>query len=157
MSFKCTAKWFRYIYTHTYIPTYAYACVYMYMCVCVCVCVYIYIYSVLGSRRSPGGGWQPTPAFCLEIHMDRGTWRATVHGVEKSGTRLSNWSDLIWSDQLAWIICSGPDHSSIYWNCKTVDRGPDRENFIKSHNMCDPAWNIQWFSYHKNHKFLEVN
>ena len=26
---------------------------------------------------------------CLEISMDRGTWRATVHGVTKSRTRLS--------------------------------------------------------------------
>ena len=34
--------------------------------------------------------WQPTPAFCLEIHMDRGAWRATVHGVAKSRTRLSD-------------------------------------------------------------------
>ena len=23
--------------------------------------------------------------------MDRGAWRATVHGVSKSGTRLSDW------------------------------------------------------------------
>ena len=27
---------------------------------------------------------------CLETSMDRGTWRATVHGVAKSQTRLSN-------------------------------------------------------------------
>ena len=27
---------------------------------------------------------------CLENPMDRGAWRATVHGVTKSCTRLSN-------------------------------------------------------------------
>ena len=28
--------------------------------------------------------WQPTPVFLLGNPMDRGEWRATVHGVEKS-------------------------------------------------------------------------
>ena len=31
--------------------------------------------------------------------MDRQAWRAAIHGVAKSWTRLSDWSDLIWSDQ----------------------------------------------------------
>ena len=29
--------------------------------------------------------------------MDREAWRAAIHGVAKSWTRLSDWSDLIWS------------------------------------------------------------
>ena len=29
--------------------------------------------------------------------MDREAWSAAIHGVEKSWTRLSDWSDLIWS------------------------------------------------------------
>ena len=33
--------------------------------------------------------WQPTPVF-LGNPMDRGAWRATVHGVKKSQTQLSN-------------------------------------------------------------------
>ena len=32
---------------------------------------------------------QPMLAFWLDIPMDRGAWRATVHGVPKSRTRLS--------------------------------------------------------------------
>ena len=31
-----------------------------------------------------------------KLVMDREAWRAAIHGVEKSRTRLSNWSDLIW-------------------------------------------------------------
>ena len=35
--------------------------------------------------------WQPTPVF-LKCPMDRGAWWATVHGVTKSQTRLSDWA-----------------------------------------------------------------
>ena len=41
--------------------------------------------SVPGSGRSPGGGHgNPLQYSCLENLMDRGAWRATVHGVAKS-------------------------------------------------------------------------
>ena len=37
--------------------------------------------------RSPGGGnGKPRQYSCLENSMDRGTWRATIHGVVKSDT-----------------------------------------------------------------------
>jgi len=35
-----------------------------------------------------------------ELVKDREAWRASIHGVTKSQTQLSNWSDLIWSDNL---------------------------------------------------------
>ena len=38
----------------------------------------------LGLGRSPGGGnGNPLQYSCLENPMDRGAWRATVHGVGK--------------------------------------------------------------------------
>ena len=43
--------------------------------------------SILGLRRSPGeGNGTPLQYSCLENPMDRGAWRATVHGVAKSQT-----------------------------------------------------------------------
>ena len=41
--------------------------------------------SIPGSERSPGGGPDnPLQYSCLESPMDRGAWRATVHGVAES-------------------------------------------------------------------------
>ena len=42
-----------------------------------------------GLGRNPGGGnGNPLQSSCLENAMDRGAWRATVHGVTKSWTQL---------------------------------------------------------------------
>ena len=47
--------------------------------------------SILGSGRSPGkGNGNPLQYPCLENPMDRGAWWATVHGVAKSRTQLSD-------------------------------------------------------------------
>ena len=46
--------------------------------------------SIPGSGRFPGGGHSnPLQCSCLENPMDRGAWKATVHGVAKSQTGLS--------------------------------------------------------------------
>ena len=43
-----------------------------------------------GLGRSPGeGNGNPLQCSCLENFMDRGTWRAAVHGVAKRQTQLS--------------------------------------------------------------------
>ena len=49
--------------------------------------------SILGSGRSPGeGNSNPLQYSCLENPMDKGARWATVHGVEKSWTRLSDFA-----------------------------------------------------------------
>ena len=41
--------------------------------------------SIPGLGRSPGGGHgNPVQYSCLENSIDRGAWRATVHGVTES-------------------------------------------------------------------------
>ena len=49
----------------------------------------------LGWEDSPGErNGNPLQYSCLENPMDGGAWRATVHGVAKSRTRLSDWTEL---------------------------------------------------------------
>ena len=49
--------------------------------------------SIPGLGRSPGeGNGNPLQYSCLENPMDGGAWEATVHGVAKSRTRLSNFT-----------------------------------------------------------------
>ena len=49
--------------------------------------------SIPGSARSPGGGLgNPLQYSCLENAMDRRAWRAAVHRVAKSQTRLKQLS-----------------------------------------------------------------
>ena len=43
--------------------------------------------SIPGSGRAPGeGGGNPLQDSCMENPIDRGAWRAVVHGVSKSRT-----------------------------------------------------------------------
>ena len=43
-------------------------------------------------------GWMasPTQSELWELVMDRKAWRAVIHGVTKSRTRLSDWTELTW-------------------------------------------------------------
>ena len=46
--------------------------------------------SILGLGKSPAGGnGNPLQYSCLGYPLDRGVWWAIVHGVPKSGTRLT--------------------------------------------------------------------
>ena len=51
--------------------------------------------SGLGRSLGKGNG-NPLQYSCLENPMDRGAWRATVHGVAKSQTWLSDFTHSLW-------------------------------------------------------------
>ena len=52
--------------------------------------------SIPGSGRSPGeGNGNPLQYSCLENPMNEEAWQATVHGVAKSWTRLSDFISLL--------------------------------------------------------------
>ena len=63
--------------------------------------------SIPGLGRSPGeGNGYPLLYSCLENSMDRGAWRATVHGVTKSWTQLNDFHSLLFClDLLGFKIC----------------------------------------------------
>ena len=55
--------------------------------------------SIHGLGRSPGrGNGNQLQYSCLENLVDRGGWRAAVHGVTKSWTRLNTHMSTIWTD-----------------------------------------------------------
>ena len=52
-----------------------------------------------GSERAPGEGNTKTLQYsCLENPMDGGAWKAAVHGVSKSQTRLSDFTFLFFTE-----------------------------------------------------------
>ena len=59
-----------------------------------------------GLGRSPGeGNGNPFQYCCLENPMDRGAWLATVYGVAKSRTRLSDFTfTQYWEKYKMWDV-----------------------------------------------------
>ena len=92
---------------HLYILSSCHLYIRVCVCVCVCVCTGFPCGSdskesacnagdpdlIPGMGRSPGErNGNPLQYSCLENSMDRGVWLATVHGLAKTWTRLSNYA-----------------------------------------------------------------
>ena len=75
--------------------------------------------SIPGSGRSPGeGNGNPLQYSCLENSMDGGAWWATVHGVSKSRTRLSDF--ILTFTMGVWIDVKGGGNR--WWELVNGDR-----------------------------------
>ena len=63
-----------------------------------------------------------------EMVMDREVWRAVIHGVAKSRTRLSDWTELNWTEEQA-KLKAAPD-SRADSEYLEILLGPDLEHFF---------------------------
>ena len=60
--------------------------------------------STLVSGKSPGGGYgNLLQCSCLENPMDRGAWRATIHGVTQG--RTQGWTQRVGCDGVDLVSC----------------------------------------------------
>jgi len=72
-------------------------CMYAYTYACVSLFMYVYRYasmSVCTNLSPEEGNSNPLQYSCLEKLTNRGAWWATVHGVTKSQTWLSDWAQI---------------------------------------------------------------
>ena len=82
-----------------------------------------------GSGRSPGeGNGNPLQYSCLENPMDGGAWWATIHGVTKSQTWMSNFT---------FTLCNWPVYWEVIWKWPSplwyVQRGTAQRDGLTIH------------------------
>ena len=96
------------------------------------------------SGRCPGiGNGSPLQYACLEDCMDNGAWWATVHGVTKSWTRLSDFNSttLVWASLVAQTAKNLP--AKLKTQIQSLGQEDPLEKGMATHSSI-VAWEIPW-------------
>ena len=108
----------------------------------------------LGSSPGEGNGY-PLQYSCLENSIDRGAWRATVHGVTKSQTRLSadtclaGWAGLRELESTTLLNVLKPTSSGCV-DCGAFPLTPDELMLL-------PCFQWQWLIWQLRKLLLSMN
>ena len=86
---------------------------------------------ILGLGRCPGGGRGTPPQHsCLETPMDRGAWRATVHGVARVGRDWRGAGQAFATTLQSWAVTAGPLLATLCFPWETS------ETWFASYDRC---------------------
>ena len=69
-----------------------------------------------------------------EIVKDTETWHAAIHGVAKIRTRLSDWTDLNWTDANSWLTGKDPDAGQDW---RQEEKGMTEDEMVRWHHQLD--------------------
>ena len=80
-----------------------------------------------------------------ELVLDREAWRAAFHGIAKSQTRLSDWTDLNWTDVYVYANSWKGNGNPLQYSCLENRHG--RRN-LSGYSPCNRRVRHDWASEH---------